>query len=55
MEAFNAKFEPPIRNVTIDMSIVEAGDLATVTQTRLTANDVDVIDIFGFANAPNHT
>ena len=33
------------------MSIVEASDLATVSQTRLTANDVDVIDIFGFANA----
>lgn len=51
MEAFNAKFEAAYPNVTIDMSIVEAGDLATVTQTRLTANDVDVIDIFGFANA----
>lgn len=30
---------------------MEAGDLSTVTQTRLTANDVDVIDIFGFSNA----
>lgn len=51
MEAFNDEFEAAYPNVTIDMSIVEAGDLATVSQTRLTANDVDVIDIFGFANA----
>ncbi len=33
------------------MSVVNANDLSTVTQTRLTANDVDVIDMFGFANA----
>lgn len=33
------------------MSVVNANDLATVTQTRLTANDVDVIDMAGFANA----
>jgi raffinose/stachyose/melibiose transport system substrate-binding protein len=51
MQAFNDKFEAAYPNVTVDMSIVEAGDLATVSQTRLTANDVDVIDIFGFANA----
>jgi len=51
MEAFNDEFEAAYPNVTVDMSIVEAGDLATVSQTRLTANDVDVIDIFGFANA----
>ena len=50
MEAFNDEFEAAYPNVTVDMSIVEAGDLATVSQTRLTANDVDVIDIFGFAN-----
>ncbi len=51
MEAFNEKFQAAYPNVTVDMSVVETGDLATVTQTRLTANDVDVIDIFGFSNA----
>jgi ABC-type glycerol-3-phosphate transport system substrate-binding protein len=51
MEAFNDKFEAQYPNVTVDMSVVNANDLSTVTQTRLTANDVDVIDIFGFANA----
>jgi len=50
MEAFNDKFEAEYPNVTVDMSVVNANDLSTVTQTRLTANDVDVIDIFGFAN-----
>ena len=29
--------------------MVKADELATSTQTRLTANDVDVIDMFGFA------
>jgi raffinose/stachyose/melibiose transport system substrate-binding protein len=33
------------------MAVVNANDLSTVTQTRLTANDVDVVDMFGFANA----
>ena len=51
MEAFNDKFQAAYPNVTVDMAVVEAGDLPTVTQTRLTANDVDLIDIFGFANA----
>lgn len=51
MEDFNARFETEYPNVTVDMSIVNANDLSTVTQTRLTANDVDVIDIFGFSNA----
>ena len=50
MEAFNDKFEAAYPNVTVDMSVVNANDLSTVTQTRLSANDVDVIDIFGFAN-----
>ena len=50
MEAFNASFQEANPNITVDMSVVEAGDLATVTQTRLSANDVDVIDIFGFSN-----
>lgn len=51
MEAFNDKFEAAYPNVTVDMSIVETGDLSVVTQTRLSANDIDVIDIFGFSNA----
>lgn len=50
MEAFNDSFEEANPNITVDMSVVEAGELATVTQTRLSANDVDVIDIFGFSN-----
>lgn len=51
MEAFNESFEAAYPNVTVDLSVVNANDLATVTQTRLTANDIDVIDIFGFSNA----
>lgn len=51
MEAFNKKFSEKYPNITVDMSVVNANDLSTVTQTRLTANDVDVVDIFGFANA----
>jgi raffinose/stachyose/melibiose transport system substrate-binding protein len=51
MEAFNQKFQEKYPNVTVDMSVVNANDLSTVTQTRLTANDVDVVDVFGFANA----
>ncbi len=51
MESFNADFEAAYPNVTVDMSVVEAGDLSIATQTRLTANDVDVVDIFGFSNA----
>lgn len=51
MQAFNERFQAAYPNVTVDMSVVETGDLATVTQTRLTANDIDVIDIFGFSNA----
>jgi raffinose/stachyose/melibiose transport system substrate-binding protein len=51
MEAFNDKFSEKYPNVTVDMSVVNANDLSTVTQTRLTANDVDVVGTFGFANA----
>lgn len=51
IEAFNEKFEAAHPNVTVDLSVVNANDLSTITQTRLTANDIDVIDIFGFANA----
>ena len=51
MEAFNDSFEAANPHVTVDMSVVAPGDLSISTQTRLTAGDIDVIDIFGFANA----
>lgn len=51
MEEFNKKFEEKYPNVTVDMAVVNANDLSTVTQTRLTANDVDVVDMFAFTNA----
>jgi raffinose/stachyose/melibiose transport system substrate-binding protein len=51
MEQFNADFESANPNVTVDMAVVEASDLSIATQTRLTAGDVDVVDIFGFSNA----
>jgi raffinose/stachyose/melibiose transport system substrate-binding protein len=52
MEEFNDKFEADNPGVTIDLSVVNADDLATVNQTRLTANDIDVttITVTGFAN-----
>lgn len=51
METFNDAFEAKYPGVTIDMAVVNANDLGTATQTRLTANDVDVITIFSFSNA----
>jgi raffinose/stachyose/melibiose transport system substrate-binding protein len=51
METFNEQFQAKYPNITVDMSVVNANDLSTVTQTRLNANDVDVVDMFGFANA----
>jgi raffinose/stachyose/melibiose transport system substrate-binding protein len=51
MNAFNEDFQAKYPNITVDMSVVNANDLSTVTQTRLNANDVDVVDMFGFANA----
>ena len=51
IEEFNEKFQDKYPNITVDLSVVNANDLSTVTQTRLTANDVDVVDMFGFANA----
>jgi raffinose/stachyose/melibiose transport system substrate-binding protein len=50
MQSFNDQFEAKHPNIKVDMSVVNANDLATATQTRLTANDVDLVDIFGFAN-----
>ncbi len=51
MEEFNKKFQAANPNIKIDMSVVNANELSTVTQARLSANDLDVIDIFGFSNA----
>ena len=51
MNAFNEKFQEDHPNITVDMAVVNANDLGTSVQTRLTANDIDVIDIFGFSNA----
>jgi raffinose/stachyose/melibiose transport system substrate-binding protein len=50
MDAFNAQFEADNPGVSVDMAVVQSGELLTSTQTRLTANDVDVIDIFAFHN-----
>ena len=52
MEGFNEQFEADNPNITIDMSVVNAEDLNTTNQTRLTANDIDVttISVSGFAN-----
>jgi len=51
IEEFNARFTEANPNITVDLSVVNANDLATVTQTRLSAGDIDVIDIFGFSNS----
>ena len=56
MEEFNAEFEAANPGVTVDLSIVAPDDMATVTNTRLTAADVDVIDYCiapcaGFSNS----
>ncbi|MDE0678511.1 MAG: extracellular solute-binding protein [Acidimicrobiaceae bacterium] len=51
MEAFNESFEASHPHITIDLSVVEAGDLSIATQTRLSAGDIDVVGIFGFSNA----
>jgi raffinose/stachyose/melibiose transport system substrate-binding protein len=51
VEGFIEKFEAAHPNITVDYSVVNANDLQTVTQTRLTANDIDVVAMFGFSNA----
>jgi len=48
MESFNKKFEVAHPGVTVDMAVVAPNDLATTTQTRLAAKDVDVVDMFAF-------
>ncbi len=50
MNSLNAKFMQKYPNVKVDMGVVNSQSFAQVTQTRLTANDVDVVDIFGFSN-----
>ena len=50
VQDFSSDFEDANPGVEVDVSVVSADDLATITQTRLSANDIDVIDIFGFAN-----
>jgi raffinose/stachyose/melibiose transport system substrate-binding protein len=44
MEAYNADFEAANPGVTVDMSVVAPGDMPTSIQTRLSAQDIDVID-----------
>jgi raffinose/stachyose/melibiose transport system substrate-binding protein len=51
MNTFNAAFQERHPGVTVDMAIVAPNELATITQTRLAANDVDVVDIFAFDTA----
>jgi raffinose/stachyose/melibiose transport system substrate-binding protein len=50
---FNKTFEANHSGVKVDMSVVNANDLTTSVQTRLTAGDVDVVipTLTGFANA----
>lgn len=48
LEEFNATFMENNPGITVDMSVVAPGDLATVTQTRLTAGDVDIVGFLGF-------
>ncbi|HSF87006.1 MAG TPA: ABC transporter substrate-binding protein [Acidimicrobiia bacterium] len=50
VQDFSRQFEADNPGVTVDVSIVAADELATVTNSRLSANDIDVIDMFGFAN-----
>lgn len=50
MNGFIEEFQANNPNITVDYSIVNANDIQTSQQTRLTANDVDVIAMFGFAN-----
>jgi raffinose/stachyose/melibiose transport system substrate-binding protein len=51
MEQFNEQFEANHPDINVEMAVVNANELMTSTQTRLMANDVDVIDIFAFSNA----
>ena len=44
MEDFNSRFQAANPGVTVSMEIVNSQDMPTAIQTRLTANEVDVID-----------
>jgi hypothetical protein len=44
MAAYNADFEATNPGVKVDMSVVAPGDMAASIGTRLTAQDVDLID-----------
>jgi len=48
MDAFNKTFETNHPGVKVEMEVVNANDLMAKTQSRLTAQDIDVIDIFAF-------
>jgi raffinose/stachyose/melibiose transport system substrate-binding protein len=52
VENFNADFEASNPGVTIDLSVIDANDIPTANQTRLSAGDIDVttITVSGFAN-----
>lgn len=52
VENFNADFEAANPGVTIDLSVIDAADIPTANQTRLSAGDIDVttITVSGFAN-----
>lgn len=51
MTALNQKFTEKYPNIKVDMAVEMSDEnFLQVTQTRLTANDVDVVDIEGFQN-----
>ena len=52
VENFNSEFEAANPGVTIDLSVIDAADIPTANQTRLSAADIDVttITVSGFAN-----
>ena len=44
MEDFNARFQAANPGVTVEMTVVGQGDMASAINTRTSANDVDIID-----------
>ncbi|UCG39828.1 MAG: extracellular solute-binding protein, partial [Acidimicrobiia bacterium] len=51
MEEFNERFQLQNPGVAVGMTVVPAGDLEEVAGQLLAEGSVDVVDIFGFANA----
>lgn len=49
LNAMDAKFMAANPGIKVNLSVVKADELAMSTQTRLAAGDVDIIDMFGFA------